>query len=169
VCVFDRNKRWRQPNHCVVVRTGVHAESVQLVGAGQPSWPRHRRRRRSRRRRTPSDAAHEPDADKPTARAHTDHLHGRSDEPHFSRLLPAPTNASAVLHVVLIIPDDLPRSHNFSPFSSIWKIALPPKTHNPQPATFTYKLRRTAHISIDTIAFSKIAFSFWKFSILCSL
>lgn len=131
MCVFDRSKRWRQPDHCVVVRTGVHAEPVQLVGAGQPPRPRHRWR--WRRRRTPSDATHEPDPDKSSARPYTDLLHGRPDEPHFGCLLPAPTDASAVLHVVLITPG---RSTSLR---RLFGILFYPDdaTHNPQPATFT--------------------------------
>lgn len=99
---FNRSKRWRKLDYGVVVRTGVYAEPVQLVVASQP--PRNRHRRRRRRRRTPSDAAHEPDPDKPAARSHTDCLHEWSDESHFGCLLPAPTDASTVLHVVLIFP-----------------------------------------------------------------
>lgn len=102
---FNRSERWRKLDYSVVVRTGVHAEPVQLVVASQPPWNRHRRRRR--RRRTPSDAAHEPDPDKPAARSHTYCLHEWSDESHFGCLLPAPTDSSAVLHVVLISPPDV--------------------------------------------------------------
>lgn len=89
--VSNRRERRRQSDHRIVVRAGVHAEPVQLVrAAGQPP-----------RRRAPSHSAHEPDPDQSAARAHTDRLHGRSDESHVGRLLPAPANASAFLHVVL--------------------------------------------------------------------
>lgn len=99
---LNRNERWRKLDHGVIVRTSIHAEPVQLVVASQS--PRNRHRQRRRRRRTPSDAAHEPDPDKPAARSHTDCLHEWSDESHFGCLLPAPTDASTVLHVVLISP-----------------------------------------------------------------
>lgn len=92
--IFNRRERRRQPDHRVVVRTGVHAESVQLVRVSQPP-------RRWRRRRTPSDAAYELNSDQPAARTHTDRLHGRPDESHVGRLLPTSANASSVLHVVL--------------------------------------------------------------------
>lgn len=94
--VSDRCQRWRQPDHRVIIRTGVHAEPVQLVNVGQPS-------RRWRRRRTPPDAAHEPNSDQPATGAHTDSVHERPDEPHVGRLLSAPANASTLLHVVLIV------------------------------------------------------------------
>lgn len=127
---FNRSERWRKPDHGVIVRTCVHAKPVQLVFAGQP--PRNRHRRRRRRRRTPSDAAHEPDQDKPTARSHTDCLHEWSDESHFGCLLPAPTDASTVLHVVLISPPEDPtRSDDLSPFSSI-QTKIPPSYDQPR-------------------------------------
>lgn len=117
---FDRNERRRQPDHRIVVRTSVYAEPVQLVCAGQP--PRHRRRRN---RRTPSDAAYESDPDKSAARAHTHRLHERPDESHFGRLLPAPTDAPAVLHVVLIAFRRL----------TVQTTTQPRSTHNPPRST----------------------------------
>lgn len=123
--IFDRCERRRQPDHRVIIRTGVHAEPVQLVHAGQP--PRRRRWWHWRwwRRRTPSDAAYESYSNQPSAHTHTNRLHGGPDEPHVGCLLSTPANTSTFLHMVLTHEINIKSCFPFYWISMFLKLSFP--------------------------------------------